>query len=78
MNHFINLKDISIGDLRSINVNFVGNVNFPGVYQPTSELSTDVREAAEKGILAGDPLITKDFVSRFIYFLYFEYVSINV
>tara|TARA_R100001443_G_scaffold24201_4_gene36439 strand:- start:21100 stop:23994 length:2895 start_codon:yes stop_codon:yes gene_type:complete len=39
-------------------------VNFPGIYQPTSELSTDVREAAEKGILAGDPLITKDFVSR--------------
>lgn len=39
-------------------------VNFPGVYQPTSKLSTDVREAAEKGILAGDPLVTKDFMSQ--------------
>ena len=39
--------DLSIGDLRSINVNFVGNVNFPGVYplNPYSNLMTGLISA---------------------------------
>ena len=39
--------DLSIGDLRSINVNFVGNVNFPGIYplNPYSNLMTGLISA---------------------------------
>ena len=40
--------DVSIGDLRSINVNFVGHVNFPGVY-PVHPFSTIITGLIQAG-----------------------------
>ena len=40
--------DVSLGDLRSINVNFVGNLNYPGIY-PIHPFSTVITGLIQAG-----------------------------